>query len=159
VTGVWTPPLAGNRLLTIVSIKQSYPGHAKQAGLIASQCSTAAYLGRFVIVVDEDIDVANMDDVLWAMLTRCDPQRDFEIITRCWSGPLDAAIKPEERGFNSRVIIDATRPYEWKHRFPDPVVTADEAKETRRLWDWLLKPNGTPPAELQGVEVTRLKKS
>ena len=156
VLGVWCPPVAGNRLMTVVAIKQSYPGHAKQAGLIASQCSAGAYLGRFVVVVDEDVDITNMDDVLWAMLTRCDPQRDIEIITRCWSGPLDAAIRPEERGLNSRAIVDATKPYEWKHRFPESVVTPEDAAETRRLWSWLLDPNGAPPAELPGVEIGRL---
>ncbi len=152
VQAVWSPPVGGNRLLTSVSIRQSYPGHAKQAALIASQCSAGAYMGRFVVVVDEDIDVTNMDDLLWALLTRCDPQRDIEIITRCWSGPLDAPIRPDERGLNSRAIVDATRPYEWKHRFPEPVVTPGEAAETRRLWGWLLDPKGTPPPELAGVE-------
>jgi 4-hydroxy-3-polyprenylbenzoate decarboxylase len=157
VRAVWSPPVAGNRLMTIVSIKQSYPGHAKQAALIASQCSAGAYMGRFVVVVDDDIDVTNMDDMLWAMLTRCDPQRDIEIITRCWSGPLDAAVKPEDRGLNSRAIVDATRPYEWQHRFPDPVVTPEEAAETRRLWSWLLKPDGRPPPDSKGVELGTLR--
>jgi 4-hydroxy-3-polyprenylbenzoate decarboxylase len=148
VTGVWQPPVAGNRLMTIVAIKQSYAGHAKQAALIASQCSAAVYMGRYVVVVDEDIDIANMDDVLWAMMTRVDPVRDIEIITRAWTGPLDAALPPEERAMSSRAIIDATKPYEWKDRFADPVVTPDEAKETRRLWSWVLEQNGNPPAEL-----------
>ncbi len=143
--------------MTIVSIRQSYPGHAKQAGLIASQCSAGAYMGRFVVVVDEDIDVTNMDDVLWAMLTRCDPQRDFEIITRCWSGPLDAPIKPEDRGFNSRAIVDATKPYEWKERYPDSIVTPEDSAETRRLWDWLLDPRGRPSPDLSGVRLGRMK--
>lgn len=156
VRGVWCPPTAGNRLMTIVSIKQAYPGHAKQAALVASQCSAGAYMGRFVVVVDEDIDITNMDDVLWAMLTRCDPERDIEIITRCWSGPLDSAVKPEERGFNSRAIIDATKPYEWKDRFAPTVVTPEQAMETRRLWGWVLQPNGTPPSDLPGAGFGRL---
>ena len=156
VVGVWSPPIAGNRLMTIVSIKQAYPGHAKQAALLASQCSGGAYMGRFVVVVDEDVEISNMDDVLWAMLTRCDPQRDIEIIKRTWSGPLDAAIEPEERGFNSRAIVDATRPYEWKERFAEPVITPEEARETRRLWSWLLEASGSPPPELPGVVLGHL---
>jgi len=142
--------------MTIVAIKQAYPGHAKQAALVAAQCSAGAYMGRFVVVVDEDIDITNMDDVLWAMLTRCDPERDIEIITRCWSGPLDSAEKPEERGFNSRAIIDATKPYEWKDRFAPTVVTPEQAMETRRLWGWVLQPNGTPPPDLPGAGFGRL---
>ena len=44
VKGVWCHP-AGGRFLTVVSIKQRYPGHARQAGMIASQCRSGAYLG------------------------------------------------------------------------------------------------------------------
>jgi 4-hydroxy-3-polyprenylbenzoate decarboxylase len=146
VVGVWCPPVAGNRLMTLVAIKQAYAGHARQAATVAAQCAAGAYLGRFVVVFDEDVDLTNMDDVLWAMLSRCDPQRDIEIIPRSWSGPLDAAIAPEDRGFNSRAILDATRPYEWKDRFADPVVTREQASENRRRWSWLLEPRPTPPA-------------
>ena len=138
VTGVWCPPEAGNRLMVIIAIQQAYPGHAKQAALIASQCGAAAYGGRFVVVVDEDIDIYDNNDVLWAMTTRCDPKRDISIVDRAWSGPLDPAIHPDERGFNSRCIIDATRPWEWKDRFADPVVTPEMARATRERWSWIL---------------------
>jgi 4-hydroxy-3-polyprenylbenzoate decarboxylase len=139
VTNVWCPPETGNRLMTIVSIEQSYAGHAKQAALVASQCGAAAYGGRFVIVVDDDIDIYDMNDVLWAMTTRCDPKRDISIVDRAWSGPLDPAIHPDERGFNSRCIIDATRPWEWRERFADPVVTPEMARATRERWGWILE--------------------
>ena len=145
VQGVWCPPVAGNRMMTIVSIKQQYPGHAMQAALSASQSGAAAYAGRFVIVVDEDVDITNMDDVLWAMMTRCDPQRDTLVIPRAWSGPLDPAIHPDERGFNSRLIIDATRPWEWKDRFAEPTETAEMARATREHWGWILDPHAPDP--------------
>jgi hypothetical protein len=64
--------------------------------MIASQCHAAAYLGRFTVVVDEDIDPTDMKDVIWAMTTRCDPVQDIEILRRCWSSPLDP-ILPKER--------------------------------------------------------------
>ena len=73
VVGVYCPPEGNTRLLTVVAIRQRYPGHARQAGLIASQCHAAAYLGRFTVVVDDDIDPTDMKDVWWAMTTRCDP--------------------------------------------------------------------------------------
>ena len=44
------------RFFTAVSIKQRYPGHAKQAGFVAAQCGAGAYLGRYIVVVDDDID-------------------------------------------------------------------------------------------------------
>ena len=53
-------------------------------------------------------------------------------------------IPPEERGFNSRAIIDACRPYEWRDRFPTPIVTAERAEATRRKWGHLLAPTSEP---------------
>ena len=129
VTGAWAHEAGGARLLLAVSIKQRYPGHAKQAGHVAAMCHAGAYLGRFVVVVDEDIDVTDLQDVIWAMCTRCEPERDTDLIKRAWSGPLDPAIPPDQKWFNSRLILDATRPWEWRDRFP-PVV--EPSLETRR---------------------------
>lgn len=117
------------RFFTVVSIKQRYPGHAKQAAMIASQCQTGAYLGRYVVVVDEDIDVADINDVLWAICTRTDPEKSIDIIRRCWSGPLDPIIPRAEKGLNSRAIIDACRPYEWAADFPPVSGASKELKQ------------------------------
>ena len=118
-----------NRFFTVVSIKQRYPGHAKQAAVIANQCQTGAYLSRYVVVVDEDIDVTDINDVLWAMCTRVDPEKSIEIIRRCWSGPLDPIIPRDEKGFSSRAIIDACRPYEWMKDFPPVSGASKELKQ------------------------------
>jgi len=138
VTAVYSHPAAG-RFLTIVAIRQRYPGHAKQAALVASQCRAGAYLGRYVIVVDDDVDIYDSEEVLWAMCTRSDPERSIDILRRCWSGPLDPAIRREEKGFNSRAIIDATRPYEWKDQFP-PVsgISSDLKDQLEGKWSHLL---------------------
>jgi UbiD family decarboxylase len=139
IQGVWCPPEGNTRLFTVVSIKQRYPGHARQAGILASQCHAAAYLGRFTVVVDEDIDPTDMKDVIWAMTTRCDPVEDIEILRRCWSSPLDPILpkskKDKNASFNSRAIIDACRPYEWIKDFPQSVKVPDElAKQVRAKW-------------------------
>jgi UbiD family decarboxylase len=128
VRAVWAHPAAG-RFLTVVAIRQRYPGHAKQAAVIASQCRAGAYLGRYVVVVDDDIDITKSDEVLWAIGSRSDPSRAIEIIDRCWSGPLDPAIPREEKGFSSRALIDATRPYEWREKFPAVSGASAELKE------------------------------
>ncbi|HEY7068395.1 MAG TPA: UbiD family decarboxylase [Chloroflexota bacterium] len=144
VGGVWCPPLSANRFLTVVSIKQRYPGHARQAGVLAAEVGAAAYMSRYIIVVDDDVDVTDMDEVLFAVFTRSDPARSIEILKRCWSGPLDPAIPPADRGFNSRAIIDACRPWEWRDEFPEPVLTPEKAAETRRKWGHLLAPTREP---------------
>ncbi len=74
VKGVWAHAAGGSRLWLTVAIKQQYGGHAKQAGLIASQCHAGAYANRVVVVVDDDIDPADMDQVVWAMCTRFEPR-------------------------------------------------------------------------------------
>lgn len=139
VTGVWIPPESGNRGFVVVAIRASYPGHATQAGIIASQVYGAAYLGRYVVVVDEDIDIYDINDVWWAMQTRVDPVRDVQLIDRAWSGALDQAIHPDERGMSSRLIIDATRPWEWRDRFAEPVTDAVRGREIRERWGHLLE--------------------
>ncbi|TAK02291.1 UbiD family decarboxylase [bacterium] len=140
VQGVWYHEAAGAAyLFLVISIKQRYPGHARQAGIIATQCHAAAYLGRYTVVVDDDIDPTNLDEVLWAVCTRSDPEKDIEILRRCWSGPLDPIIPKEKKGFNSRAIIDATRPFEWREEFPPVSRSSRELRErlTRR-WGKLL---------------------
>jgi UbiD family decarboxylase len=55
-------------LFNVVSIKQMFAGHACRAGLVASQYAT--HLPRYIVVVDEDIDPSNLEQVIWAMVTR-----------------------------------------------------------------------------------------
>ncbi len=129
IQGVWMHAQAAMWALLVVSIKQRYPGHARQAGLIASQVQGGAYMGRYVIVVDDDIDPSDINDVLWAMGTRSDPARSVQLLHRCWSGPLDAAIPVGQKGLNSRLIIDACRPYEWLADFPREVKTSPALRE------------------------------
>jgi 4-hydroxy-3-polyprenylbenzoate decarboxylase len=109
--------------LVAVAIRQLYAGHAKQAGMAALGCSAAARNGRYVVVVDEDIDPTNMKEILWAMETRVDPYRDILLVDGCWSTPLDPRMPPEKKASgdhtNSRAIFFAVRPYEWKDRFPE----------------------------------------
>jgi 4-hydroxy-3-polyprenylbenzoate decarboxylase len=142
VSGVWCPPEAGDRLLVVVAIRQAYAGHATQVAHLASQCGAAAYAGRLVVVVDDDIDIFSLRDVLWAITTRCDPQRDVTIVPRAWSSTIDPAVHPDERPFNSRLLLDATRPWEWRDRFPKPVWTGELERAAREKWSWILEPRG-----------------
>ena len=133
ITQVWCHEVGGARMLVGVAIKQLYPGHSRQAGHVAALCHVGAYAGKYVIVVDEDIDVTSLEDLIWAMSTRSDPAESIDIIPRCWSTPLDPRISPEDKkigkNMNSRAIIDATRPWEWKDRFP---IVNRPSKEWRR---------------------------
>jgi 4-hydroxy-3-polyprenylbenzoate decarboxylase len=135
VKGVWCPPFGGSRQFVIVSIKQSYPGHATEAGHIASQTRAGAYAGRYVVVVDEDINPYDMDDVMWAICTRSEPV-EMDVIKKAWSTPLDPRIrKPTDSYHNSRGIIYAVKPYEWFKDFPPTAVASEKLrKEAFSKW-------------------------
>jgi 4-hydroxy-3-polyprenylbenzoate decarboxylase len=118
-------------MFNVISITQAYAGHARQALHLAASCQSGSYLGRFVVVVDDDIDPTNLDEVLWAMCTRCDPAEDIDFIGRAWSGPLDPRL-PRGVTWNSRALVDACRPYEMLGEFP-PVVKASPGLRERVL--------------------------
>jgi UbiD family decarboxylase len=117
VKGVWCHEFGGARMFNVIAIKQAYPGHARQAGMLAASCQSGSYLGRFVVVVDEDVDPTDMFDVMWAICTRCDPAADIDFVRRAWSGPLDP-ILDKASSTNSRAVIDACRPFERLQDFP-----------------------------------------
>jgi 4-hydroxy-3-polyprenylbenzoate decarboxylase len=127
VRGVWVHEVGCARMFNVIAIRQAYAGHAKQAGMLAASCQSGSYLGRFVVVVDEDIDPTNLDEVIWAMCTRCDPAEDIDFIRRHWSGPLDPRL-PKGTTWNSRAVIDACRPFEMLGEFPPVVRASDELR-------------------------------
>jgi UbiD family decarboxylase len=144
VRAVWAHEVGTARMLVGVSITQRYPGHAKQAGHIACQCHVGAYAGKYVVVVDDDIDVSNLDELVWAMLTRSDPATSIDIVHGAWSTPLDPRISPEDKAkgnfTNSRAIIDACRPFHWRDKFP--VVNSPSAammQKARERFGYLLE--------------------
>ncbi len=120
----------GGRQLAVISIKQRYAGHAKQSAVLLSQSRLTAVQGRYVIVVDEDIDPTNTQEVLWAMCTRSDPEKDIDILRRAPSAPLDPIIRrPVNVFFNSRAIIDACKPFEWINEFPQEIKISAELEK------------------------------
>ena len=143
VQGVWCHECGGSRMFTALSIKQRYPGHAAQAGQIAAQCRVGAYAGKYVVVVDEDIDVTDLNDVMWALCFRSDPATGIDIIKGAWSTGLDPSIPPDrkKRGdmTNSRAVIDACRPYHWRDQYPKVnMPDRDTWARAKKEWGWLL---------------------
>lgn len=134
VRGVATIPCAVNGFV-VVAIRQRYSGHAQQAGMIAAQ-TIGLQLGRYVVVVDDDIDPTNVDEVLWAMWTRSDPESSATIVPNCRSQPLDPRLPPDRRATReyvlSRMVIDATRPFHWRDQFPKVVGTSAELQAKMR---------------------------
>jgi UbiD family decarboxylase len=138
VVGAWQHV---SQLMTVVALKQRYDGHAKRAALVAAAHS---YMARIVVVVDEDIDPSNLNDVMWAVATRCEPSEQLDIIRNAWSSALDPRIPAaaKERGItaHSKVIIEACRPFPWLDKFPPTsALSLAEARAIEAKWGELLK--------------------
>jgi len=136
VKEVWCHEVGGSHMLTGISITQRYPGHATQAAHVASQCQSGAYAGKWVIVVDDDIEVANLEELMWGALMRCDPVEDVDFIKVGWASMADPRISPEDRAqgniSNSRMIINACRPFHWREKFNKTTKPSDDLLELAR---------------------------
>ncbi|MFC2003192.1 UbiD family decarboxylase [Chloroflexota bacterium] len=135
IQGVWEHVLGG---LTVISLKQRYAGHAKQAALVA-RGSRSSINSRFIVTVDEDIDPCNIEDVMWALTTRCDPERDIEIIRDCWAEAIDPLILPQQIArkdiTTTKVIANACKPIYRREAFPPVVSVSPELKaEVMKKW-------------------------
>ncbi|MBI4319391.1 MAG: UbiD family decarboxylase [Chloroflexi bacterium] len=136
VVAVWCLEVGGPRFLTVVSIKQRYPGHARQAAHIATFCHAGIHMGRYTIVVDDDIDVGDLNEVMWAVCTRTDPEKSIEVSKRGRGSPIDPALPWGHKQFSSRAIIDACRPFEWRDEFPAVAAVSEELRAATRVkWD------------------------
>src|SRR5882672_5653920 len=113
---------------TVIQIRQRYPGHARQALHVAAACQGGAYAGKWTVVVDEDIDAGSLDQVLWAMCTRFDPNVDIDIIQKAWASKRDPLFLPGN--FNNRILIDACIPYDMKLKGTFPT-TVDVSNDLR----------------------------
>ena len=144
VSQVWCHEVGASRMLHGIAIKQRYPGHAKQVGVLASSCGSTVYGCKMVIVVDDDIDVSNFEQLMWAMVTRCDPATSIDILRRMRTSPADPRLLPEQRKMkdltNSRMVVDATRPYDWLDKFPRVNAPSPEStRKGREKFGYLLK--------------------
>lgn len=111
IAGVYAhPAAAGGFGVTVISLEQRYAGHAAQALALAAQCPGGAYYTKLIIAVDEDIDPTDMDQVIWAMASRCNPIDDIDILRNTWSTWLDPTQNPpENRPYGSKALINACK--------------------------------------------------
>jgi UbiD family decarboxylase len=115
IKGVYShPAAAGGFGMTVLSLEQRYAGHAAQALALAAQVPGGAYYTKWIIAVDEDIDPTDIDQVIWAMGSRCNPIEDIDILRNTWSTWLDPTQNPpEERPYGSKALINACK----EHRY------------------------------------------
>ncbi|PLX39760.1 MAG: phenylphosphate carboxylase subunit beta [Deltaproteobacteria bacterium] len=138
IQSVYMPPEACGRFWAIVSLKQMYPGHSNQVAAAVIASNTCTYGLKGLIIVDDDIAADDLPRVWWALATRYDPERSTQIINRGRSTPLDPALHDKENKFiTSRIIMDATIPFEWEDK-PVKVEMSQEVLENiKSRWEEL----------------------
>jgi len=135
IVDFYLPPEGCSYRLALVSMRKQYAGHAKRVMFgIWSYLRQFMYT-KFIIVCDDDIDVRNWKEVVWALATRVDPARDTLIAERTPIDYLDFASPVS--GLGAKMGIDATNkwPGESERRWGRPIVM-DEAVKRRvdSLW-------------------------
>jgi UbiD family decarboxylase len=115
IQGIYAHPAgAGGFGMTVIALEQRYAGHAAQALALAAQVPGGAYFTKWIIAVDEDVDPTDMDQVIWAMSSRCNPIDDIDILRNTWSTWLDPTQNPpEKRPYGSKALINACK----EHRY------------------------------------------
>ena len=110
---VYLPP-EGVGHLAVISTKVPFTNFAKHIAF-SVWGSTSGRTTWFIIIVNEDIDPTNMEEVIWALSTRCHPQRGIFSTGSSWSIPLLPFLSPyeKEHHLGSQVLFDCTWPKEW----------------------------------------------
>jgi 4-hydroxy-3-polyprenylbenzoate decarboxylase len=128
----YLPPEGCSYRMAVVSMKKQYAGHAKRVMMGVWSFLRQFMYTKFVIVTDDDVDVRNWQDVIWAMTTRMDPARDSVIIENTPIDYLDFASPVA--GLGSKIGFDATNKWSAEtNREWGRAIAMDE--ETRRRVD------------------------
>ena len=138
IVDFYLPPEGCSYRMAVVSMKKQYPGHAKRVMMGVWSFLRQFMYTKFVIVTDDDIDVRNWEDVIWAMTTRMDPVRDTVMIENTPIDYLDFASPVS--GLGSKMGMDATNkmPGETDREWGEPIAMDDKVKQrVDDLWNEL----------------------
>ena len=124
--------------MAVVSMKKQFPGHAKRVMMGVWSFLRQFMYTKFIIVTDDDIDIRNWEDVIWAITTRMDPTRDTVMIDNTPIDYLDFASPVS--GLGSKMGLDATNkmPGETDREWGEPIqMNKDVKQRIDQLWDEL----------------------
>jgi 4-hydroxy-3-polyprenylbenzoate decarboxylase len=136
ISDFYLPPEGCSYRMAVVSMKKQYPGHAKRVMFGVWSFLRQFMYTKFVIVTDDDVNVRDWNDVIWAMTTRMDPARDTLIVENTPIDYLDFASPVS--GLGGKIGFDATHkmPGETDREWGRPI-TMSEAVKARvdAIWD------------------------
>jgi 4-hydroxy-3-polyprenylbenzoate decarboxylase len=138
IVDFYLPPEGCSYRMAVVSMQKQYPGHAKRVMMGVWSFLRQFMYTKFVIVTDDDVDVRNWEDVIWAMTTRMDPVRDTVMVENTPIDYLDFASPVS--GLGSKMGLDATNklPGETDREWGEPIrMTDDITERIDAMWDAL----------------------
>ncbi len=121
IVDFYLPPEGCSYRMAVVSMKKQYPGHAKRVMFGVWSFLRQFMYTKFVIVTDDDVNVRDWNDVIWAITTRMDPARDVTLIENTPIDYLDFASPVS--GLGSKMGMDATNkwPGETSREWGSPI--------------------------------------
>jgi len=128
IVDFYLPPEGCSYRLAVVSMKKQYPGHAKRVMMGIWSALRQFMYTKFIVVCDDDVDVRDWKEVIWALTTRVDPARDSIVVENTPIDYLDFASPVS--GLGSKMGIDATNkwPAETARRWGRPIAMDAEIK-------------------------------
>jgi 4-hydroxy-3-polyprenylbenzoate decarboxylase len=134
VRDIAMPPEGVFHNLILVSIRKSYPGHARKV-MHAIWGTGQAMFSKVIVVVDEDVDVQNCREVVWKALNNIDPERDIQFVM----GPVDSLDHSSRLvNYGSKMGVDATRKWAgegFTRPWPDVIAMRPDVKQrVDELW-------------------------
>ena len=135
ITDFYLPPEGCSYRMAVVSMKKAYPGHAKRVMFGIWSFLRQFMYTKFIVVTDDDVDVRDWKEVMWALTTRVDPARDTLLVENTPIDYLDFASPVS--GLGSKMGLDATNkwPGETSREWGTPIVmSADVKARVDALW-------------------------
>ena len=140
IVDFYLPPEGCSYRMAIISIKKSYPGHAKRLMFGLWSFLRQFMYTKFIVVTDDDINIRDWQDVVWAITTRMDPVRDTTLVEQTPIDYLDFASPVS--GLGGKMGLDATNKWPGETAREWGRVIAMPAEVTRRvdgLFDQLMR--------------------
>ncbi|MFL9878540.1 4-hydroxy-3-polyprenylbenzoate decarboxylase [Herbaspirillum rhizosphaerae] len=138
ITDFYLPPEGCSYRMAVVQMRKSYAGHAKRVMFGVWSFLRQFMYTKFIVVVDEDVDIRDWKEVIWAITTRVDPVRDTVMVDNTPIDYLDFASPIS--GLGSKMGIDATNkwPGETSREWGTVITMTDAVKKrVDSIWDEL----------------------
>jgi 4-hydroxy-3-polyprenylbenzoate decarboxylase len=140
IVDFYLPPEGCSYRLAVISIRKSYPGHAKRLMFGLWSYLRQFMYTKFIVVTDDDVNIRDWQDVIWAITTRMDPVRDTTLVSDTPIDYLDFASPVS--GLGGKMGLDATSkwPGETTREWGRPITMPDDVQaRIAPLFDALMK--------------------